>query len=109
MENESPATAPPGAQPPLPPPPYATAAQPLIYPMQPARDPLAALMLNIFFASVGYFIIGQIQKGIAASVAFLIELVFHAILSVDVYLQAKVLQSGKPITQWTFFNQAARS
>lgn len=104
---------------------------PLIYPMQPPREPLAALMLNIFFASVGYFIIGQIQKGIAATVAFLVELVFafiiglllpgcgvaiviplslvfHAILSVDVYLQAKVLQSGKPIAQWTFFNQAAR-
>jgi hypothetical protein len=104
----------------------------VILPSQPPREPLAALLLNIFFASVGYFIIGQWQKGLAATIAFLVELVlafvvglvmagcgvlvviplslaFHAVLSVDVYLQAKVLQSGRAIAQWTFFNQAVRS
>ena len=102
----------------------------VILPSQPAREPLAALLLNVFFASVGYFILGQWQKGIAATIAFLVELVaafgiglllagcgvliviplslaFHAFLCVDVYLQARVLQSGRPIGQWTMFNQAA--
>ena len=99
-----------------------------IYPSQPPKEPVAALLLNIFFASVGYFIIGQWQKGVAATVAFIVELIlafgiglvsagcgtciviplslaFHAVLSVDVYLQAKVLQAGRPIGQWTFFSQ----
>jgi hypothetical protein len=106
---------------------YAASAH-VIRPTQPPREPLAALLLNIFFASVGYFIIGQWQKGVAATIAFLVELLlafvigivlsgcgvlivvplslaFHAVLSVDVYLQAKVLQAGRAIGQWTFFNQ----
>ena len=102
-----------------------------ILPSQPPKEPVAALLLNIFFASVGYFVIGQWQKGVAATAAFILELIlafgvglvaagcgvciviplsmaFHAALSVDCYLQAKVLQAGKPIDQWTFFNQQAR-
>jgi hypothetical protein len=99
-----------------------------ILPSQPPKEPIAALLFNVFFASVGYFIIGQWQKGIAASIAFILELAmafgiglvaqgcgvciviplsmaFHAVLSADCYLQAKALQLGKPIGQWTFFNQ----
>ena len=129
------------AQPPAVPPPPGTppvggpgswqpsgAPRDAILPSQPPKEPVAALLLNIFFASVGYFIIGQWQKGIAATVAFIVELIlafgiglvsggcgtciviplslaFHAVLSVDVYLHAKVLQAGRPIGQWTFFNQ----
>jgi len=112
----------------LEPPPGGRAPDGTIFPSQPPKEPIAALLFNVFFASVGYFIIGQWQKGIAASAAFILELAlafgiglvaqgcgvciviplsmaFHAVLSADCYLQAKALQVGKPIGQWTFFNQ----
>jgi hypothetical protein len=108
--------------------PQGSATNHVIFPSQPPKEPIAALLFNVFFASVGYFIIGQWQKGIAASIAFIVELAlafgiglvaagcgvcivvplsmaFHAVLSADCYLQAKALQVGHPIGQWTFFNQ----
>ncbi len=123
-------TPPPGSLPPGPAPSGQGGPPRVILPSQPGRDPLAALLLNVFFASVGYFILGQWQKGVVATIAFLVELVlafgiglllagcgvliviplslaFHAVLCVDVYLQARVLQSGRPIAQWTIFNQSA--
>ena len=98
-----------------------------ILPTDPPKDPLAALLLNLFFVFVGYFVIGQWQKGIAGAVGLIVELVvafgiglvtagcgacmvipvslaMHGTLAADCYLQAQVLKSGHPIGQWTFFN-----
>lgn len=99
----------------------------VIEPSVPPKEPIAALLLNVFFVCVGYFLIGQWQKGAVAAFLFVVALVgavlvsavtagcgscvviplyiaFHAFLVVDCYLQATALQSGKAVGQWTFFN-----
>ena len=85
----------------------------LIYPSNPARDPILVLVLNLLlFGSVGYFLIGQKIKGIIASILW-VALLFVtcgvgtgivAILgAVDGYLQAQQLQAGHPLAQFSFF------
>jgi hypothetical protein len=99
-----------------------------ILPAEPPKDPLSVLLLNLVFVCVGYFVIGQWQKGLAGVVAFLLELLIvfgvgavtlgygacfviplalalHAALIVDGYLQAQALKNGYPIGQWTFFKR----
>lgn len=99
----------------------------IIPPSEPPKEPIAALLLNIFFVCAGYFFIGQWQKGVATLGLVVCELVavfvftlatlgcgyclavpltlgVHAALAIDCYLQANVLKSGRAIGQWTFFN-----
>jgi hypothetical protein len=118
-----------GSRPPIgtPSPPSSTRPD-AILPSEVPKDPLTVLLLNLFFVCVGYFLIGQWQKGIAGVVGFLLEMgivlgigvvtlgfgacfviplaiALHAALVVDGYLQAKALKSGYPIGQWTFFKR----
>jgi hypothetical protein len=98
--------------PPPPPPPGPAAGADLIYPSSVTKDPTATLLLNLFLMCVGYFYLGQWQKGLAALAAgivlgvptcgggFGVVAVFAA---VDGYLQAQQLQAGLPLAQWTFF------
>ncbi len=109
----------------IPPPPSPPAVD-KIYPATPSREPVVALLLNIFFFCAGYFFIGQWQKGAAALAGFVLELILafiaglatlgcggcvvipislaiHATLSIDAYLQAQQLRIGHPIGHWTFF------
>lgn len=105
--------------PPPPPPPGGGGAAPppgggeLIHPPSPQKEPVVALLLNLFLICVGYFWYGQWQKGVAALVAALVigvptcgvgasaVMIFTAI---DGYLQAQQLQQGHPLGHWTFFN-----
>jgi hypothetical protein len=96
-----------------------------ILPSEVPKAPVTVLLLNLFFVCIGYFLIGQWQKGIAGAVAFLLELAivigsglvtlgfgacfvvplalaFHAALVIDGYLQAQMLKDGHAIGQWTF-------
>lgn len=84
----------------------------LIHPSQPAKDPIIALVLNLIFVCVGYFIIGQWQKGLASIAAALVLGVPTCGLGVgavaiataiDGFFQSQQLQAGHPIAQWTFF------
>lgn len=107
--------APGGSFTPPPPPPTAPTGGggDLVYPTQPAKDPILVLVLNLLVAGgVGYIIIGQKTKGIVAIVAWLVLLVVtcgigSGLLSVataiDGYMQAQALQAGTPVGQWTFF------
>lgn len=101
---------PPGGQ--VPPPGGQPPAVELIYPSAPPKDPILILILNLIFCVIGYFIIGQWQKGIAALVAALVigvptcGLGIGAVAiacAIDGFMQAQALQAGHPITQWTFF------
>jgi TM2 domain-containing membrane protein YozV len=105
--------------PPPPPPPGGGYSPPgggsdkLIYPSNPARDPILVLVLNLLlFGSVGYFLLGQTIKGIIASILWVVLLFttcgvgtgIVAILgAVDGYLQAQQLQAGHPVAQFSFF------
>lgn len=102
---------PPGGQPP-PPGGQPPAGTELIYPSAPPKDPILILILNLIFCVIGYFIIGQWQKGIAALVAALVigvptcGLGIGAVAiacAIDGFMQAQQLQEGHPIAQWTFF------
>lgn len=83
----------------------------LIYPTTPPKDPVIILVLNLILVCVGYFVLGQWQKGIAAIAAALligvptcglgVGLVAVA-ATIDGYMQAQQLQAGHPIGQWTF-------
>jgi len=100
----------------------------VIPPPEVPKDPLTVLLLNLVLVCVGYFMIGQWQKGIAGIVGFALEmaiilgvgavtlgygacfviplaLAFHAALVVDGYLQAQALKNGHAIGQWTFFRR----
>jgi hypothetical protein len=99
-----------------------------ILPAQPPKDPVTVLLLNLVLVCVGYFVIGQWQKGIAGIAGFILEmaivfgvgavtlgfgacfviplaLALHAALVVDGYFQAQALKNGYPIGQWTFFRR----
>jgi hypothetical protein len=104
--------------PPDPPPPGGGFAAPaggpkLIRPSSPPRDPILVLVLNLLlFGSVGYFLIGQHIKGVIASVLWVVLLfktcgtatgLVAVFAAVDGYLQAKQLDAGHPIAQFSFF------
>lgn len=107
-----------GSYTPPPPPPTPPAGLPgggeLVYPTTPPKDPILVLVLNLLLAGgVGYIIMGQKTKGIVAIVAYVILLfvtcgagsgVVAIVAAIDGYLQAQQLQQGKPVGQWTFFN-----
>lgn len=86
----------------------------LVHPATPPKDPILVLVLNLLLlGGVGYLMIGQKMKGIIAIIAWLILLIptcgtvsgiLAIITAVDGYLQAQQLQQGKPVAQWTFFN-----
>lgn len=108
---------PPGSYTPPPPPatpPGGGGGGDLVYPTTPPKDPVLVLVLNLLVAGgLGYIIIGQKTKGIVAIVAWLVLLVVTCgagsglvaiIGAIDGYLQAQHLQQGKPVGQWTFFN-----
>ena len=112
-------TMPTGTTPP-PPPPVAPSGGggDIIQPQQPPKDPILILVLNLFVAGcVGYFMIGQKNKGIVAVIAWVIGLVpplcgtvsglVCIVAAIDGYLQAQQLQQGRPVRQWSFFNDHA--
>ena len=86
----------------------------LIQPSVPPKDPILILVLNLLAAGgVGYIIIGQKTKGIVAIVVWIVLLfvtcgagsgILSIVTAIDGYLQAQQLQQGKPIGQWTWFN-----
>src|SRR5512140_3710269 len=71
MENNAPG----GSYTPPPPPPSAGGTPPpmgggeLIYPSAPPKEPVLILVLNLLILCVGYFIMGQWQKGLVAIAA----------------------------------------
>ena len=78
----------------------------------PAKDPILILILNLIFVVIGYFIIGQWQKGIAGIVAALVIGIptcgfgigaVAIATAIDGFMQAQALQAGHPVAQWTFF------
>jgi len=107
-----------GTPPPPPPPAPGAGGGDIIYPQQPPKDPILILVLNLFVAGcVGYFMIGQKNKGIVAVIAWVVGLVpplcgtlsglVCIAAAIDGYLQAQHLQAGHPVRQWTFFNNHA--
>jgi hypothetical protein len=89
-----------------------TKSEELVYPTQPPKDPILILVLNLLlFGAVGYFMIGQKMKGIAALVIWVLGLASCGIVSgivaivaaIDGMMQAQQLQAGHPVGQWTFF------
>ena len=115
-------TTPPGGSytpPPSPPPgssvPPAGSGE-LIYPPTPQKEPIVALLLNLFLFCVGYFWYGQWQKGVAALVAALVIGVptcgvgagaVSIFAAIDGFMQAEQLKQGHPLRHWTFFNTHA--
>src|SRR3989337_2919234 len=104
--------------PPPPPPPPTTPAGgggggQLIYPSTPPKDPVLVLVLNLLVAGgVGYIIMGQKTKGIVAIVVWVLGWaacgipsgIVAVLAAIDGYLQPKQLQQGKPVGEWTWFN-----
>jgi len=98
---------------PTPPPtPSAGGGGDLVYPQQPPKDPVLILVLNLLLlGGVGYIIIGQKMKGIAAIVLWLLGLftcgigsgIVAIVGAIDGWMQAQQLQQGHPVAQWTFF------
>jgi len=95
-----------------PPPPAAGGGGDLVYPQQPPKDPVIILVLNLLvLGCVGYFMIGQKMKGIAAVVLWVLGLASCGVVSgivaivagIDGYYQAEQLKAGFPVAQWTFF------
>lgn len=97
-----------------PPPPPVTPAGggEIIYPTNPPKDPILVLVLNLLVAGgVGYIIMGQKKKGIIAIVIWVLGWIACGIPSgivavvaaIDGYLQAQVLQQGKPVGEFTWF------
>lgn len=75
--------------------------------------PRNAFLLNFLLVSVGYFLIGQWKKGIAAIAAAIVVVpltlgfglpLFTLLTALDASLQAKQLLRGAAIRHWTFFN-----
>jgi hypothetical protein len=84
----------------------------LIYPSAPPKEPVLILVLNLIFVCIGYFILGQWQKGIAALVAALVIGIptcgfgigaVAVATAIDGFMQAQQLQQGFAVAQWTFF------
>ena len=102
----------------MPPAPAPGAPDPNVIPPSQAKDPVLVLVVALFLGGVAYFIIGQWQKGVAAVAVWLCALVLVFVtcgvgillylpllvaIAFDAYMQAKALQAGHPIGQWTFF------
>ena len=82
---------------------------------------MLALLLNCCLSIVGggYLYVGQWQKAIAymlisylvlvplaiatLGVTFILNIAVRLLIMTDAYMQAKALQEGKTIGQWTFF------
>lgn len=88
----------------------------LIQPGQPPKDPVIVLVLNLILLCVGYFYLGQWQKGLVALIGGLLlgvptcgigSLAVAIAAAFDGYYQAQQLQAGRPIGQWTFFQKPA--
>ncbi|MGA1866673.1 MAG: hypothetical protein ACMUFK_04315 [Thermoplasmatota archaeon] len=79
------------------------------------KSPIGTLFLNLcLLGCVGYFYIGQWQKGLASlaatlvlSAAFGIGLIVPIAACIDGYMQAKLMSEGKAVKHWTFFSQTA--
>jgi len=76
------------------------------------KNPVVALILNFcFFGAIGYFYIGQWQKGLVALALVLVTgtfglgFVLWVVAVIDVFMQATELQKGNAISHWTFFSQ----
>src|SRR5437016_855513 len=94
---------PPTAAPPPPPPPTGGGSTEVIPPPPDAKDPVLILVLNLLVAGcLGYFLMGQKTKGIAALVAWILGLATCGIVSaivgivagIDGYLQAQHHKAG---------------
>jgi len=78
-----------------------------------AVSPVTVFICNLLIAAcLGYFRIGQKQKGWTALVLFLLlafptwcagSLLVSLVAAVDGYLQASELEAGRRIGQWTMF------
>ena len=77
------------------------------------KNPMVALLLNCCFGffGIGYFYIGQMQKAIVMIVLSLIGVGFVVwiVAIFDAYMQAKILQDGGAIGQWTFFTSPSKA
>jgi hypothetical protein len=105
--------------PPLPPsaggPPAAPGGGDIVYPQQPPKDPVLIAVLNLVVAGcLGYFMIGQKLKGIAAVIAWIVGAIFTCgtvsllvsiVGAIDGYMQAQHLKAGFPLAQWSFFDK----
>lgn len=84
----------------------------LVYPATPPKDPILVLVLNLLLGGVGYLILGQQQKGIAALIGWFLGFflcgipsgIIALVAAIDGFIQAQQLQQGHPVGQWTFFN-----
>lgn len=98
-------------QPITPPPPGGGVFPSRITQEQGPRDPRTACLLNAFLLCVGYFYLGQWQKGLASLLLATCTLgllivplcIFGAI---DVYQQARQLEVGRVLGQRTFFGKS---
>lgn len=96
-----------------PPPPPSTPDGQHVPPPQPPRDPVVILVLNLLlFGCVGYFVMGQKNKGIAALIAWVLGLGTCGVVSgmvqlfaaIDGYQQSLQHQEGHTLGAWTFFS-----
>jgi hypothetical protein len=101
-----------GSMPPPPPPGGGSGGVELIHPANPPKDPILILVLNLLLICVGYFILGQWQKGVTALVVGLVlfpvtcGLGTSAVMiaaAIDGMMQAQALKEGHPVAHWTFF------
>jgi hypothetical protein len=83
------------------------------------RDPILVSLLNLIpGAGWGYFALGQLGKGIIATLLygplFFITwgpgaVLLSFITAIDAYLQARQLAAGRAIGKWTFFKKSTIS
>ena len=79
------------------------------------KSPILTLFLNLcLLGCVGYFYIGQWQKGIAALAATLIlsaaagiGIIIPIVACIDGFMQAKIMEEGGGVGHWTFFKSGA--
>ena len=85
----------------------------LVRPSVPPKDPILVLVLNLLVAGgVGYLVMGQKTKGIVAIIIWVVGWaacgipsgIVAVLAAIDGYLQAKQLQEGKSVGEWTWFS-----
>ena len=91
----------------------------VIQPSRKPTDPVLVLVLAFFLGGISYFVVGQWQKGISTLAVWLCLLVVavltcgfgtilfvpvHIAIVIDAYMQAKALQEGHAVGQWSFFS-----
>ena len=92
------------------------------------KNPVVALILNLCLGwiGIGYFYMGQWQKGVACILLFVVVNVIFVIpvvgwmiggvigvirfavyiaIIIDAFMQAQVMKDGGAVAHWTFFNQ----